>query len=169
MECCTRTDCSRDTPPTAFENTILDTTPLSSPASQGEIKQIHEQFVQRIFEELAERVYTMQKGFYERYFEGMSWMNNVKEICDELGSRETNNRWRGWSKLSIQNPIFCSSTELDPVHIARNTTYQRTKCREARRLILSLTSFSQQLKRYHPMASTISLMCSLLGNTRESC
>lgn len=73
------------TPPTTFEQAVLDTPLRSSSASQRGIEQIHDKVDQQIVEELAGRVYYDVRGFFERYFEGKVWTNNTKDIYE--GSR----------------------------------------------------------------------------------
>ncbi|KAH7304358.1 hypothetical protein BKA65DRAFT_610906 [Rhexocercosporidium sp. MPI-PUGE-AT-0058] len=84
------------TPPTAFEKAVFDTPLRSSSASQRGIKQTHDKVDQRILEELTGRVYYDIGGFYERYFEGMSWTNNARDIYKGSRAQYTEGRWSEW-------------------------------------------------------------------------
>jgi hypothetical protein len=97
---------SPNTLPTALENAILDTPLRSSSASQSGIEQTHDEVDQRILEELTGRVYYDVGGFYERYFEGKSWMDTAEEIYDKSRPRYTNNRWSRWPEPSLQIPFY---------------------------------------------------------------
>ncbi|KAH9205216.1 hypothetical protein DL95DRAFT_528943 [Leptodontidium sp. 2 PMI_412] len=94
------------TPPTAFEKILFDTPLRSSSASQRGIEQTHEEVDQRILEELTGRVYYDVGGFYERYFEGKTWMNKAKHIYEKSRVQYTEGRWSGWPEPSLQNPVF---------------------------------------------------------------
>ncbi|KAH8598594.1 hypothetical protein B0O99DRAFT_700179 [Bisporella sp. PMI_857] len=94
------------TPPTPFEKAVFDTPLRSSAASQRGIEQIHNEVDQRILEELTGCVYYDVGGFYERYFEGKPWTNNVRDIYKESRAQYTEGRWSGWPEPSIQGPFF---------------------------------------------------------------
>jgi hypothetical protein len=94
------------TPPPAFEKAVFDTPLRSSSASQRGIEQTHDEVDQRILEELTGRVYYDVGGFYERYFEGKSWTNNIRNIYEESRAQYTESRWSGWPEPLLQGPFF---------------------------------------------------------------
>ncbi|KAJ8067034.1 hypothetical protein OCU04_004414 [Sclerotinia nivalis] len=94
------------TPPTTFEKAVLNTPLRSGSASQRGVEQTHEEVDQRILEELTGRVYYDVGGFYERYFEGKSWTNNIRDIYEESRAQYAEGRWSGWPEPSLQGPFF---------------------------------------------------------------
>ena len=68
------------TPPTVFNKVILDTPLKSTSGSRHGKEQIHKKLDKRILQEVNGCVYNDTKGFYEKYFEGKSWLSTAEQI-----------------------------------------------------------------------------------------
>jgi hypothetical protein len=80
------------TPPPALENTTSETPFRHSSASQSGTEQTHNEVDQRIFEELAGRIYDDVTGFYDRYFEGMIWTEKTIHIYEDAKAQYVQGR-----------------------------------------------------------------------------
>lgn len=80
-------------PPTAFNKFLHDTPLKSTSSSQQGSEQTHDEIDPRILQEINGCIYKDTKGFYEKYFEGKSWLPAVEEIILSVNPRVVDGRW----------------------------------------------------------------------------
>lgn len=94
------------TPPTTYQNTLLDTPFRPSSAEQRGSEQTRDEVDQRILEELQGRVYDNVTGIYERFFESQNWMDAAGQFYDTSRTLYTDGRWDNWPEPSLQESFF---------------------------------------------------------------